>query len=107
MTTRRPPTPSIRQALRTLGLREPAVDEASLQRAWRRFARTHHPDRCPGDPDAGARFARGREAYEALSRLCDSVADVTGQRRRIIPAPSATGARRFEPPALVGREWTA
>ena len=107
MTTRRPPTPRIREALRTLGLREPTADQASLQRAWRRFARAHHPDRCPGDPDAGARFARGREAYEALSALCDPVAGVAGPRRRIIPAPSATGARLFEPPDLVGREWTA
>ena len=37
-----------------------------LRSAWRHFARRNHPDRCPGDGTAPARFDLGRKAYEAL-----------------------------------------
>ncbi|BEP12371.1 hypothetical protein acdb102_06820 [Acidothermaceae bacterium B102] len=44
-----------------LGL-PPTYTQAELQRAWRRFAATHHPDR-GGDQ---ATFVRGQRAYEQL-----------------------------------------
>ncbi|MGH7295675.1 MAG: DnaJ domain-containing protein [Polyangiaceae bacterium] len=49
-----------------LGVSESAsIDE--IKRAYKAYARLHHPDMCPGDPDAATRFRVGHEAYEILS----------------------------------------
>ena len=38
-----------------------------VKAAYRKLAKTHHPDACPGDPDAAARFRQITEAYETLA----------------------------------------
>lgn len=98
------------QALETLGLPAAHLDRQALNRAWRRFARAHHPDMCPGDPGAAARFARGREAYEtlraALARY-EAVAPLS-RRHGVVPASAARGRTlAYAPPALHPREWVA
>lgn len=37
-----------------------------VKAAYRKLAKKHHPDACPGDPDAAARFRQITEAYETL-----------------------------------------
>src|SRR5262245_48275491 len=43
------------------------VDDAELKRAYRNLARTHHPDRNPGDKAAEERFKEISQAYAILS----------------------------------------
>lgn len=43
------------------------ADEAQIKKAFRRLARTLHPDVNPDDPDAQDRFREVAEAYEILS----------------------------------------
>lgn len=51
---------------RVLGVsREAGPDE--LKKAFRKLAKTHHPDRNPGDPKAEARFKEISRAFEVLS----------------------------------------
>ncbi|KPK66411.1 MAG: hypothetical protein AMK73_00065 [Planctomycetes bacterium SM23_32] len=38
-----------------------------LKRAWRKACKENHPDRNPGDPDAGRRFAAINCAYQLLA----------------------------------------
>lgn len=38
-----------------------------LKRAWRKACKENHPDRNPGDPDAGRRFAAVNCAYRLLA----------------------------------------
>ena len=40
--------------------------QEDIKRAYRRLAKTHHPD-VNGDPDAASRFRRVNEAYRILS----------------------------------------
>ncbi len=102
--TARPDAPTAR-ALAVLGLSWGGLDRPALERAWRRFARVHHPDMCPGDPGACARFTRGREAYETLRA---PAARARRPGRGVVPAPVARGrAVAFAPPALHPREWVA
>lgn len=60
----------------------PGADEAELARAFRRAARRHHPDTCPGDPDAAARFVALRKAYEEALREVRERAAAREQRGR-------------------------
>lgn len=48
-----------------LGVSETATD-AEIKKAYRKLARTHHPDRNPDDPEAERRFKEVQEAYEVL-----------------------------------------
>jgi len=43
------------------------ADEATLKKAYRRLAMTHHPDRNPEDARAEAAFKEAKEAWEVLS----------------------------------------
>jgi DnaJ-class molecular chaperone len=101
---------NVTTAANVLGLPAGRVDRDELVGAWRRFARTHHPDRCPGDAGAAWRFATGREAFETL---------IDGVVQRPAAAPVSYGstgvvrgadARRATPYAmrpLHTREWFA
>jgi len=51
---------------KTLGVDRKA-DEKSIQSAFRKLARKHHPDINPGDKQAEERFKEINEAYEVLS----------------------------------------
>lgn len=48
-----------------LGLARDATAR-QVKAAYRKLAKKHHPDSCPGDPDAAARFREITEAYETL-----------------------------------------
>jgi len=43
------------------------ASDADIKRAWRRLAKSHHPDRHPDDPGAAERFKRIAAAFELLS----------------------------------------
>jgi len=49
-----------------LGVEEGASPQ-ELKRAWRSLAMKHHPDRSPGDPDAGKKLATINCAYNFLA----------------------------------------
>jgi hypothetical protein len=49
-----------------LGLTQAATTR-QIKTAYRKLAKLHHPDACPGDPDAAARFRDITEAYQILS----------------------------------------
>lgn len=55
-----------RDPYEVLGVERDA-DEAQIKKAFRRLARTLHPDVNPDDPDAQDRFREVAEAYEILS----------------------------------------
>ena len=50
----------------TLGVPRDATDE-EIKRAYRKLARSHHPDANPDDPSAESRFKEVAGAYEVLS----------------------------------------
>lgn len=43
------------------------ADDAAIKKAYRKLARTHHPDRNQGDPAAEAKFKQVSEAYSVLN----------------------------------------
>lgn len=57
---------SIGEFYRVLGL-EPTAASDDIKRAFRKLARSCHPDVAGDDPDAAVQFSRIREAYETLS----------------------------------------
>ena len=79
--------------------------------AWRRFARAHHPDRCPGDAGAAWRFATGREAFETLIDQAIAPAPAPVAVLRAAPASCAARTPRralpYEMRPLHTREWRA
>ena len=50
-----------------LGVPQSATLEEA-QKAYRKLALTHHPDRCPDDPGATAKFQTVGEAWERFQR---------------------------------------
>ena len=102
-------------ATQVLGLPATTPDRDDLVSAWRRYARTHHPDRCPGDPGAAWRFATGREAFETLiDRVIQApppapaAAPVAAYGRTgVVRGPDAGRAIPYEMRPLHTREWRA
>jgi hypothetical protein len=82
-----------------LGLRRDAT-QVAIKRAYRRLAKKHHPDRNPGDPEAGERFKMISAAYEALGdadgrRLYDlKLFGLDGAGRAADPTPPTNGVYR-------------
>ncbi|KAJ8599523.1 hypothetical protein CTAYLR_004039 [Chrysophaeum taylorii] len=66
---------------RVLGLRLGATRE-EIRAAFLTLAKAHHPDACPGDPTAGARFQRISEAHKALMKTVKAI-PATPQRINI------------------------
>jgi molecular chaperone DnaJ len=58
--------PAVKDPYKTLGVDRKASDE-EIKKAYRKLARTHHPDRNPDDPKAEERFKEVQEAYSILS----------------------------------------
>jgi curved DNA-binding protein CbpA len=80
-----------------LGVRSDAPRQ-EIVRAYHRAAHAAHPDRQPGDPDAGTRFRVLTEAYDVLSdpdrRARYDTSSRTGQRASRLPSEAAVTARR-------------
>lgn len=87
---------SRQEALRILGL-DPTAHPADVKHAYRRLARTHHPD-AGGE---AATFADLQRAYERLSR--DSQPDMAPPARRRQPARGPAGSWGDAP----SREYSA
>jgi DnaJ-class molecular chaperone len=101
---------NVTTAASVLGLPSASVRRDELVGAWRRFARSHHPDRCPGDAGAAWRFATGREAFEALierTAATPPAAPVAYGRAGVVRAADAGRARPYEMRPLPAREWRA
>jgi len=104
-------TVNVTTATQVLGLPPRTPDRDDLVSAWRRFARTHHPDRCPGDPGAAWRFVTGREAFETLiDRVIEPapappVAEYG--RTGVVRGRDAGRAIPYEMRPLHTREWRA
>ena len=101
---------NVTTAASVLGLPTARVERDALVGAWRRFAREHHPDRCPGDAGAAWRFATGREAFETLIEGVVAAQDppVTRYGRTgVVRAQDAGRALPYEMRPLHTREWRA
>src|SRR5690606_9596398 len=61
-----PPMAEITDYYQVLEVDEGASAE-EVKKAYRRLARTYHPDRNPDDPEAEERFKAVQEAYDVLS----------------------------------------
>ena len=80
-----------------LGVRSDASRQ-EIVRAYHRAAHAAHPDRQPGDPDAGTRFRVLAEAFDVLSdparRAWYDTSSRAGQRASRLPGEAAGTARR-------------
>ena len=80
-----------------LGVRSDAPRH-EIVRAYHRAAHAAHPDRQPGDPDAGTRFRVLTEAYDVLSdparRARYDTSSRAGQRASRLPSEAAATVRR-------------
>jgi molecular chaperone DnaJ len=56
----------VRDPYEVLGI-DRRASEAEIKAAFRRLAALHHPDKNPGDPEAGARFKEANLAHQILS----------------------------------------
>lgn len=84
---------------KTLGVSKDA-DQAAVKKAYRKLARTLHPDTNPGDKAAEERFKEVSEAYAVLSdpeqrQQYDSVRAMAGGGARFAAGPGG-GAAGFE-----------
>lgn len=76
------------------------ASEADIKKAYRKLARTHHPDQNPGDAAAEKRFKEISEAYDVLSdpkdrQEYDALRAMGGGGARFT-APGGSGAGGFE-----------
>ena len=76
------------------------ASEADIKKAYRKLARTHHPDQNPGDAAAEKRFKEISEAYDVLSdpkdrQEYDALRAMGGGGARFA-APGGSGAGGFE-----------
>ena len=72
------------------------ADEATIKKAYRKLARTHHPDQNQGDPAAEARFKEIGEAYAVLSdpeqrKQYDALRAMAGGGARFSAGPGGGG----------------
>lgn len=84
----------------TLGVPKDA-DAAAIKKAYRKLARTLHPDHNPDDPAAEARFKDVGEAYAVLSdaeqrKQYDALRALAGGGARFSAGPGQGGAAGFE-----------
>lgn len=101
---------NVTTASQVLGLPTPRPARDDLVSAWRRFARVHHPDRCPGDAGAAWRFATGREAFETLidQAIASAPALVASYGRTgVVRGAPAARALPYQMRPLHTREWRA
>jgi hypothetical protein len=87
----------------------PGATTRQVKAAYRKLAKLHHPDACPGDPDAPARFRDITEAYETLSdQMRRKAYDLTYK-----PAPGSALTTPADSPAaskvlaVLEDTWTA
>jgi excisionase family DNA binding protein len=83
----------------TLGL-TPTATQAEIRTAYRRLARTTHPDATGADPDTERRFKAVTRAYEVLSRPGRRRAYDERHQRGRFGSPGSVGRATFE----VGRQ---
>ena len=79
----------------TLGVSKDASD-ADVKKAYRKLARTHHPDQNPGDAEAERKFKEISEAYAVLSdpkerQEYDAIRAMGGGARFTAPGGGGTG----------------
>jgi molecular chaperone DnaJ len=72
------------------------ADDATIKKAYRKLARTHHPDQNQGDPAAEARFKEIGEAYAVLSdaeqrQQYDALRAMAGGGARFAAGPAGPG----------------
>lgn len=70
------------------------ADDATIKKAYRKLARTYHPDQNPGDATAEARFKDISEAYTVLSdkqqrQKYDAIRQMAGGGARFAPGGGA------------------
>ena len=93
----------------------PDADSKDIRQAFRKKARSYHPDLNPGSEEAEARFKEINEAYEVLSdpdsrRKYDAYGDqwkqadqIEAQRRAASRSPFGFGGARRSRTAYEGR----
>ncbi|MGO1511123.1 MAG: DnaJ C-terminal domain-containing protein [Actinomycetales bacterium] len=77
------------------------ADEDAIKKAYRKLARTHHPDQNPGDVKAEETFKKVGEAYSVLSdpkqrSEYDALRAMAGGSPRFAGGPGGGGASGFE-----------
>ncbi|MEI9953971.1 MAG: DnaJ C-terminal domain-containing protein [Pseudomonadota bacterium] len=71
------------------------ASEAEIKLAFRRLAAIHHPDKNPGDPDAGVRFKEANLAHQILSDKDKRAAFDATVKPRSAPAGAPPGGIDF------------
>src|SRR5690606_3171250 len=77
------------------------ADATAIKKAYRKLARTHHPDQNQGDAKAEAKFKEIGEAYAVLAdpeqrQQYDALRAMAGGGARFASGPGGAGAGGFE-----------